>query len=334
MTPSVLLLSESSHLHLEGIRNQLLRRGGYRHVAVLALSEGRGAFERTLRDLLAAPPRKLAVVTFDEEPSRTLERFDSLFKETQLPEAEIHHVFGLLDTPPFIRAMASTIRRQFDPSEPPSSPPIPQPDKIEEESFRIIDETISGFGFEYDWHQVVRRAVHAAADFEIADVMDHHPEAIVSAVRAIRNAAPILVDVQMVESGISRPLTEKFGNVLQCYVSDRDVIDQAKKEGVTRSTLAMRKGLPMMEGGIVVVGNAPTALFEVLRLVRDERASPSLIVGVPVGFVGASESKELLSIQDRVAWITTHGPKGGSTVAVAIMNALLRIADSREKNGK
>ncbi|MHB1605624.1 MAG: precorrin-8X methylmutase [Leptospirales bacterium] len=334
MTPSVLLLSETIHLHLEGIRNQLLRRGGYRHVAVLALSEGREAFDRTLRTLLASSPRKLAVVTFDEDPARILEKFDSLFQEAQLPEAEVHHVFGLLDTPPFIRAMASIIRHQFDPNEPPQSPPIPEPEKIEEESFRIIDETISGFGFEAEWHQVVRRAVHAAADFEIADVMDHHPEAIDRGVRAIRSSAPILVDVQMVESGISRPLTEKFGNTLHCHVSDNDVIDQARKERVTRSTLAMRKAFPKMEGAIVVVGNAPTALFEVLRLVREEKARPALIVGVPVGFVGAAESKELLSKQDRIGWISTHGPKGGSTVAVAVMNALLRIADSQEKTGK
>ncbi len=333
MTPSVLLLSESIHLHLEGIRNQLLRRGGYKHVSVLALSEGRDAFERTLLDLLASQPRKLAVVTFDEEPFKTLERFDAFFKESQLPNAEIHHVFGLLDTPSFIRAMASTIRRQFDPSEPPSAPPIPEPEKIEEESFRIIDETISGFGFERDWHQVVRRAVHAAADFEIADVMDHHPEAITRAIWAIRKSAPILVDVQMVESGISRPLTEKFGNALHCHVSDPDVIEQAKKAGVTRSTLAMRKGLSKLEGAIVVVGNAPTALFEVLRLTREEGVSPALIVGVPVGFVGAAESKELLSRQGIVPWITTHGPKGGSTVAVAIINALLRIADQHLKAG-
>lgn len=334
MTPSVLLLSESAHLHLEGIRNQLLRRGGYRHVAVLSLSQGKEAFVRTLRDLLASFPRKLAVVTFDEDPAMLLERFDSLFQEAQLPEAEIHHVFGLLDTPPFIRAMASTIRHQFDPVDPPQSPPIPQPERIEEESFRIIDETISGFGFESEWHQVVRRAVHAAADFEIADVMDHHPEAIDRGVNAIRTGAPILVDVQMVESGISRPLTEKFGNILHCHVSDVDVIDQARKEKVTRSTLAMRKALSNMEGAVVVVGNAPTALFEVLRLTREEEARPALIVGVPVGFVGASESKELLSKQGRIPWITTHGPKGGSTVAVAIMNALLRISDSRGGSGK
>ncbi|MCL4460461.1 MAG: precorrin-8X methylmutase [Nitrospirae bacterium] len=326
MTPSVLIVSERNHLHLEGVKVQLEKRGGFRNVAVFAFPEGREAFDRKLNSLLA-DSRHLAVVTFEENPAGILEQFDQWYRDAVLPEADVRPVFGLLETPSFIRALSSSVRQQFDPEVPPNEPPVPQPDKIEEESFRIIDEVLSGYGFEEDWHKVVRRAVHAAADFEVADRMDHHVEAIDTAVRAIREGANIVVDVQMVESGISKPLTSKFKTDVRCFVGDEDVASRAKAEGVTRSTIAMRKAVPFLSGSIVVVGNAPTALFEILRLIRKEGVRPALVVGVPVGFVGASESKELLSLQDAVPWIATHGPKGGSTVAVAIMNALLRIAD-------
>ncbi|KGA93732.1 Cobalt-precorrin-8x methylmutase [Leptospirillum ferriphilum] len=332
MTPSVLIISEKHHLHLEGVKVQLEKRGGFKNVAVFAFLEGREAFGRKLGDLLS-DSRRLAVVTFEENPAAILEQFDQWYRDAMLPEADIRPVFGLLETPSFIRALSTTVRQQFDPEQPPEEPPVPEPDKIEEESFRIIDEVLSGYGFEEEWHQVVRRAVHAAADFEVADRMDHHVGAIDTAVRAIHGGANIIVDVQMVESGISKPLTGKFKTEIRCFVGDEDVASRAKAEGVTRSTIAMRKAVPYLSGSIVVVGNAPTALFEVLRLIRKEGVRPALVVGVPVGFVGAAESKELLSRQDIVPWITTRGPKGGSTVAVAIMNALLRIADAQEKRG-
>ena len=330
MTPSVLILSELPHSHLEGIKIQLEKRGGFRHVAVFAFQEGREAFTRKMESLLAVSPRCLAVVTFEEDPANLLERFDQWYRNATLPEADVRHVFGLLEMPGFIRSLSTVLRAQFVPAEPPLDPPIPQPDRIEEESFRIIDEVISGYGFEEEWHQVVRRAVHAAADYEIADLMDHHVGAIDAAVKAIRSGSIIVADVQMVESGISKPLTGQFGNVIRCHVGDPEVAEIARKEGITRSTVAMRKAVPALQGGIAVVGNAPTALFEILRLVREENVRPALVVGVPVGFVGAAESKELLSRQTDIPWIATHGPKGGSTVAVAIMNALLRIADSRK----
>ncbi len=329
VTPSVVLVSQTRHSHLEGIRIQLLKRAGFRRVAVLPLSEGKDLFEKILSALLADSPRRLAVVTFDEEAAETLERFDALYRDSRLPETEIRPMFGFLDTPSFIRVLSLMIRKQFEPSDPPIKPPIDIPEKIEEESFRIIDETLNGFGFDQGWHQIVRRAVHAAADFEMADLLAHHPEAVEKGILAVLDHCPVIVDVQMVESGISRPLTERFGNTVQCHVADPDVVERAKKEGQTRSTLAMRKVKDQLNGAIAVVGNAPTALFEILRLIREENVRPSLVIGVPVGFVGAAESKELLSRETRVPWISSHGPKGGSTVAVAITNALLRLAQER-----
>ena len=140
-----------------------------------------------------------------------------------------------------------------------------------------------------------------------------------------RKALGFGLDVQMVESGISRPYREKYGNSVFCHVGDADVAAEAGRTGETRSTLAMRKAKEVMEGAVVAVGNAPTALFEVNRLIVEEGVRPALVVGVPVGFVGARESKVILARQNAVPWIVTRGPKGGSTVAVAIVNALFRL---------
>lgn len=178
---------------------------------------------------------------------------------------------------------------------------------------------------------MVRRAIHAAADYEMADIMDAHEKALDSIVQALSGGCRIIVDVQMVESGLSKPHLSANGNTVFCHVSDPDVRDEATRLGLTRSTMAMRKAKQAMEGAVVVVGNAPTALFEVVRLIREEGVRPSGIVGVPVGFVGASESKELLSRVSEVPWIVTRGPKGGSTVAVAITNALLEIGEGEVK---
>ncbi|EQD80434.1 Precorrin-8X methylmutase CbiC/CobH, partial [mine drainage metagenome] len=154
---------------------------------------------------------------------------------------------------------------------------------------------------------------------------DAHEKALESTVSALSGGCRIIVDVQMVESGLSKPHLTANGNTVFCHVSDQDVREEAIRLGLTRSTMAMRKAKNAMDGSVIVVGNAPTALFEVVRLIREEGVRPAGVVGVPVGFVGASESKELLSRVREVPWIVTRGPKGGSTVAVAITNALLRL---------
>ena len=109
-------------------------------------------------------------------------------------------------------------------------------------------------------------------------------------------------------------------------MGDPDVAEEARRSGETRSTIAMRKARSRMDGAVIAVGNAPTALFEVDRLIREEGVRPALVVGVPVGFVGARESKIIIARQGLAPWIVTRGPKGGSTVAVAIVNALFRLS--------
>lgn len=203
-------------------------------------------------------------------------------------------------------------------------PKIIDPEKIEEESFRIIEEEVGPHAFSDLEFQIVRRVVHATADFEFVKTIRFHPEAIVSGINALRSGASIVADVEMIQSGISKAGMKPLGGAVQCYISDEDIIASAKSLGITRAICAMRKAAKT-DAAIYTVGNAPTALFELIRLVREGVIAPALIVGVPVGFVAASESKEAL-LGIKTPFITTLGRKGGTPVAVAIINAMLRLA--------
>jgi precorrin-8X/cobalt-precorrin-8 methylmutase len=202
-----------------------------------------------------------------------------------------------------------------------------KPEDIETESFRIIDHEAG----EHDWQeaewQVVRRAVHTSADFEYIRTMVFSDGALDQAVAAIRNGAGIVTDTNMALSGISQARLVPFGCSVSCHVADSDVGALAKREGITRSVTAMRKSVNNTNHQIFVIGNAPTALFELLRLIQAGQVQPKLIIGLPVGFVGAEESKNALAAtQHSVPFITNMGRKGGSNVAAAVMNALAILA--------
>ena len=199
------------------------------------------------------------------------------------------------------------------------------PHEIERESFRIIREEMKETGYSEPELVVVVRVIHATADFEFQDIMRFHPQAVDSGVEAIRRGCTIVTDVRMVQVGIADAILTEFGGQTVCDIRHPSVYKQAQVLGTTRSTMAMRLNADNIDGGIVAVGNAPTALLEVIRLVREEGIRPALVVGVPVGFVKAVESKDELLTLD-VPYITAVGRKGGSTVAVATLNALLRLA--------
>lgn len=204
-----------------------------------------------------------------------------------------------------------------------------KPEEIEAESFRLIDlEAGPNQWSPAEW-QIVRRAVHTSADFDYVRSMCMSADAIAAGVDAILHGRGIVTDTTMVLAGISKPRLATFSISSVCYVADPQVAVEAKNLGVTRSILAMRKGTADPANGIFVIGNAPTALFELLRQVREEGLKPAFIVGVPVGFVGAAESKaELIAVATDYAipFITNRGRKGGSNVAAAVMNALLILA--------
>jgi precorrin-8X/cobalt-precorrin-8 methylmutase len=193
---------------------------------------------------------------------------------------------------------------------------------IEAESFRLITEELGEVDMDGPELDVLKRVIHTTADFEFADLLKTSPGAVAAGVEAVRGGRDIITDVNMVASGITPGRLAPFGSTVRCFASDRDVAAAAKSEGITRTAAAMRKAAPSLAGGIVAVGNAPTALVELLRLVKEEGVEPpALVVGTPVGFVGAAEAKDEL-MASGLDFIVTAGRKGGSTVAVAVVNAI------------
>ena len=200
------------------------------------------------------------------------------------------------------------------------------PEAIEAESFRIIAEELGPTGFDPRTFKVVQRVIHATGDFSFAESLIFHPQAIDAGIAAIRAGRNILTDVNMGAAGVSKGLLASWGGTVVCKVAEPEVARIAKARGLTRSEVAIERGLTE-DIGIVSVGNAPTALLKVMDC-QEELAPnlrPGLLVGVPVGFVNAAESKELLS-EKSYPFITCRGRKGGTPVAVAIVNALIRLA--------
>jgi len=205
--------------------------------------------------------------------------------------------------------------------------------KIEHDSFSIVDRESGESEYSAEQWQVVRRMIHATADFEFNGLTEFSPNAVQAGVEAILSGAAIVADVEMICVGLSKPRLSHFGVTTQQFISDEDVITQAKAENTTRAVQAMRKAQRqgLLNGGVVAIGNAPTALLEVNRMVREDGVRPALIVGMPVGFVSAEESKDDLSAISEVPWIITKGRKGGSTLVVAALHALLALAESTQR---
>lgn len=204
--------------------------------------------------------------------------------------------------------------------------------QIEHDSFAIVDREAGAHRYTAEQWPVVRRMIHATADFEFNGLTQFHSNATQAGVAAILAGRPIVADVEMILVGLSRPRLKHFGIELHQFISDADVITQARLANSTRAVQAMRKAQRqgLLQGGIVAIGNAPTALLELLRLIREQQVQPALIIGMPVGFVSAAESKALLANLTNVPWILTQGRKGGSTLVVAALHALLALAEAQQ----
>ena len=205
---------------------------------------------------------------------------------------------------------------------------------IEHDSFAIIDAEAGPHNYTAEQWPLVRRMIHANADFEFNGLTVFHPQAMQAGLAAVlKGGTPIVADVEMICVGLSAPRLKHFGMTTHHTISDPDVIEQAKAEETTRAVQAMRKAhrSGKLDGAIVGIGNAPTALIEVIRLIREEGAKPALIVGMPVGFVSAAESKDLLTTLKDIPWVTIRGRKGGSTLVVAAIHALLGLAEAEQK---
>jgi len=204
-----------------------------------------------------------------------------------------------------------------------------RPEEIEAESFRIIDDEAGPHQWPPAQWQIVRRVIHTSADFDYCRTMLMSDDAVSAGVAALKGGRGLVTDTTMALSGINKRALALYGVVADCFVADAEVAVQAAQQGITRSIVAMRRATADPKNGIFVIGNAPTALFELLRQVREEGLQPALVVGLPVGFVGAAESKEeLVSVarEHDIPFITARGRKGGSNVAAAVINALLIIA--------
>lgn len=207
------------------------------------------------------------------------------------------------------------------------------PGEIERRSFEIITEELGERTFPKEQEDIIKRVIHTTADFEYADKMTFSKDAVSSALSALkdRGRTMIVTDTNMTRSGIHRASLEKLGIEAVCYMADPDVAREAKEQGMTRAAVSMNKAARTAEetGKRVIfsVGNAPTALIAIEELIREGRVHPALVIGVPVGFVNVVQAKERIMTAD-VPYIVAKGRKGGSTVAAAILNALLYKIDT------
>ena len=199
---------------------------------------------------------------------------------------------------------------------------IMTPREIEEKSMATIMSELNGRTWPEPEFAIVKRCIHTSADFDYADNLVFSKDAAKIGVEALKNGADIVTDTKMAASGINKNKLGSLGGQVHCYISDPDVVEEAKAKGCTRSTICMQRGAKIDKPVIFAVGNAPTALVELHRLIREEGLRPALIIGVPVGFVNVVESKELIMTDD-IPYIVAKGRKGGSNIAAAIVNAML-----------
>lgn len=173
-----------------------------------------------------------------------------------------------------------------------------------------------------DLEVVAVRMVHAAGDTSIVGDLDAAPGFVAAARAALRDGRPIYCDSEMVARGITRRRLPADNDV-RCTLHDAGVAERAAQLGTTRSAAAVDAWLPDLDGAVAVIGNAPTALFRLLELALDGLARPAAVVGIPVGFVGAAESKrELADLAHGIPYLTLHGRRGGSAIAAAAVNAV------------
>ncbi len=213
-----------------------------------------------------------------------------------------------------------------------------QPKLIEDRSFSIIAQEAGTHPWKPEEWDVIKRMVHTSADFDYVRDTIFSPGALEAGVAAIRAGATIVTDTKMALCGISAARLSAYNNRLVCLISDERTQRRARETGTTRALAAVDLVYDLFfrsteDGGIWVVGNAPTALFRLLEKLEAEpdRPRPRLIIGLPVGFVNAAESKEALS-RSPYPHITNRGRKGGSNVAASVVNALAGLANGQDQD--
>ncbi|RGI46883.1 MULTISPECIES: precorrin-8X methylmutase [unclassified Roseburia] len=198
------------------------------------------------------------------------------------------------------------------------------PGEIEKRSFEIISEELEKRQIVLPKEQepVTKRVIHTSADFDYAETMCYSDHAVEIAKELILKGANIVTDTNMALAGINKKILASFGGEAHCFMADPDVAQLAREQQVTRATISMEKAAAIEKPVIFAVGNAPTALIELHKMITEGRYQPAFIIGVPVGFVNVVPAKELI-METEVPYIINRGRKGGSNVAAAICNAIL-----------
>lgn len=203
---------------------------------------------------------------------------------------------------------------------------IIKPEDIEKRSMEIITKELEERTLPEPQLSVLKRCIHTSADFDYYDNLVFSKNAVQIGIKALRTGADIVTDTKMAAAGINKTKLKQYGGEVHCFISDDDVVNDAKERGCTRATVCMEKGAKLKKPVIFAVGNAPTALLELERLIREEGLKPTLIIGVPVGFVNVVESKDLI-MKTNTPHIIARGRKGGSNIAATICNAMLYYKD-------
>lgn len=198
------------------------------------------------------------------------------------------------------------------------------PYEIEKRSMEIISHELCALGITLDKEKepVIKRAIHASADFDYARNLYFSDNVVKKALDLLRKGTSIVTDTKMALSGINKKALSKCGSKIYNFIDDEDVVISAKQNNTTRSAACIDKAYAMDEPVIFVIGNAPTALIRIYGLYKKGIFKPSLVIGVPVGFVNVVQAKELI-IQSGLPCIIARGRKGGSNIAAAVCNALL-----------
>ena len=201
---------------------------------------------------------------------------------------------------------------------------IVKPEEIEKRSMQIITEELNGRTWPEPQFSIVKRCIHTSADFDYADNLVFSEDAANIGIQAIRNGAHIVTDTKRAAAGINKKKLSAYGGQVHCFISNDDVVAEAKARGCTRATVCMERGAEVAKEHPVIfaIGNAPTALVRLAELSDAGEVKPALSIGAPVGFVNVVESKEII-MERNIPFIVPKGRKGGSNIAATICNSMI-----------
>ncbi len=205
-----------------------------------------------------------------------------------------------------------------------------RPEDIEKRSMEIIGQEMPDGNWTPEEMAVVKRCIHTSADFDYAQNLYFSDQAVCHARKALAQGATIVTDTNMAAAGINKKALERLGGSVRCFMAEEETAREAKARGITRAAVSMEYAAALKGPLIFAIGNAPTALIRLYELIREGKAEPAFIIGAPVGFVNVIEAKELIRTAG-IPCIIARGRKGGSNIAAAICNAIVKLQTAEVK---